>query len=45
MLGDLRAEQAGSCADAAVLHHITTYLLKRSYLALARDAALRIDVL
>jgi hypothetical protein len=31
------------CADAAVLHHITTYLLKRSYLALARDAALGID--
>jgi hypothetical protein len=31
------------CADAAVLHHITTDLLKRSYLALARDAALGID--
>jgi len=31
------------CADAALLHHITTDLLKRSYLALARDAAPGID--
>jgi hypothetical protein len=31
------------CADAALLQHITTDLLKRSYLALARDAAPGID--
>jgi hypothetical protein len=31
------------CADAALLHHITTDLHERSHLALARDAAPGID--
>jgi len=37
------ARQSKSVRFTALLHHITTDLLKRSYLALARDAAPGID--
>src|SRR5580698_4492786 len=37
------AQQSKTVRFTALLHHITTDLLKRSYLALARDAAPGID--